>query len=114
MGVQRLARASTGNALTEMETEVAIKKGYLVPWQKSALENRKTWYELQLYDKGGLIYQPDISRGVPTRSFSRLMRIASSGQASTQKPQYTQRRRSISNRVGYFSIFFSGRSPASM
>ncbi|HNA79612.1 MAG TPA: DNA polymerase domain-containing protein, partial [Turneriella sp.] len=64
MGVQRLARASTGNALTEMETEVALKKNYLVPWQKSALENRKTWYELQLFDKGGLIYQPDISRGV--------------------------------------------------
>lgn len=72
MGVQRLARASTGNALTEMETEVAIKKGYLVPWQKSALENRKTWYELQLYDKGGLIYQPDISRGVIRENVAQL------------------------------------------
>ena len=27
------------------------------------------------------------ARVVPTRSFSRLMKIASSGQASTQKPQ---------------------------
>jgi hypothetical protein len=51
---------------------------------------------------------------VPTRSFSRLITIASSGQASTQNPQYTQRRRSISKRVGYFSMSFSGRSPASM
>ena len=40
--------------------------------------------------------------------------IASSGQASTQKPQYTHRSRSISKRVGYFSIVFSGRSAASM
>jgi DNA polymerase elongation subunit (family B) len=63
MHVQRVARASTGNALTEMEADVAIRKGYLVPWQKSALENRKTWYELQLFDKGGLVYQPNIDRG---------------------------------------------------
>lgn len=63
MHVQRVARASTGNALTEMESDVAIRKGYLVPWQKSALENRKTWYELQLFDKGGLVFQPDICHG---------------------------------------------------
>lgn len=60
MHVQRVARASTGNALTEMEADVAMRMGYLVPWQKSALEKRKTWYELQLFDKGGLVYQPDI------------------------------------------------------
>lgn len=72
MPVQRLARASTGNALTEMETNVAIKKGYLVPWQKSALENRKTWYELQLYDKGGLVFQPDISKGTVQHNIAQL------------------------------------------
>lgn len=72
MPVQRLARASTGNALTEMETNVAIGKGYLVPWQKSALENRKTWYELQLYDKGGLVFQPDTSKGVVLHNVAQL------------------------------------------
>ena len=72
MGVQRLARASTGNALTEMEADVAIRKNYLVPWQKSALENRKTWYELQLYDKGGLIYQPDIRKGIVRHNVAQL------------------------------------------
>jgi len=72
MGVQRLARASTGNALTEMETEIAIKKNYLVPWQKSALENRKTWYDLHLYDKGGLVFQPDISAGVVRHNVAQL------------------------------------------
>ncbi|MFZ5631087.1 MAG: DNA polymerase domain-containing protein [Spirochaetota bacterium] len=72
MMVQRLARASTGNALTEMETEVAMRKNYLVPWQKSALENRKTWYELQLYDKGGLIFQPDTSKGIVRHNVAQL------------------------------------------
>ncbi len=72
MGVQRLARASTGNALTEMETQVAIGKNYLVPWQKSALENRKTWYELQLFDKGGLIFQPDTSKGLVRHNVAQL------------------------------------------
>lgn len=72
MGVQRLARASTGNALTEMETEVAMRKNYLVPWQKSALERRKTWYALQLYDKGGLIFQPDTSKGVVRHNVAQL------------------------------------------
>lgn len=72
MGVQRLARASTGNALTEMESDVAMRKNYLVPWQKSALENRKTWYELQLYDKGGLVFQPDTSKGVVRHNVAQL------------------------------------------
>ncbi len=72
MHVQRVARASTGNALTEMEADVAIRKGYLVPWQKSALENRKTWYELQLFDKGGLVYQPDIDKGIVRHNVAQL------------------------------------------
>jgi DNA polymerase-2 len=72
MAVQRLARASTGNALTEMEFNVALRKNYLVPWQKSALESRKTWYELQLYDKGGLIFQPDTSKGVVRHNVAQL------------------------------------------
>lgn len=65
MHVQRVARASTGNALTEMEADVAMRMGYLVPWQKSALEKRKTWYELQLFDKGGLVFQPNIDTCSP-------------------------------------------------
>ena len=61
--VQRLARASTGAALTYMETHTAIMQGYLVPWQKSSLEEKKTAYQLLVNDKGGLIYQPDIAEG---------------------------------------------------
>ncbi|MCE9499093.1 MAG: DNA polymerase [Leptospira sp.] len=57
--VQRLARSSTGAALTAIETDVAIRRGYLVPWQKSKVESKKTFSELLKVDKGGLIFQPD-------------------------------------------------------
>ncbi|MES0491968.1 MAG: DNA polymerase domain-containing protein, partial [Leptospirales bacterium] len=56
--VQRLARSSTGIALTYLETRTAFEDGYLVPWQKSRLEEEKSAYELLVNDKGGLIYQP--------------------------------------------------------
>jgi len=56
--VQRLARSSTGAALTCMETNVALKKGYLVPWQKSKVEAPRTAYDLLRADKGGLVFVP--------------------------------------------------------
>jgi len=59
---QKVARSSTGSALTSIETGVGIQKNYLIPWQKSAREEPKTWYELLQKDKGGLIFQPDIIR----------------------------------------------------
>lgn len=61
--VQKMARASTGQALTAMETEEAMKLNYLVPWQKSAPEVPKTAWKLLQVDKGGLQYQPDIRGG---------------------------------------------------
>lgn len=63
MPVQRLARASTGAALTNIETHVALRRNYLVPWQKSAVEEPKTALELLQIDKGGLIFVPDASAG---------------------------------------------------
>ncbi len=63
MPVQRLARASTGGALTNIETQVAIRRNYLVPWQKSAVESPKTAYELLQVDKGGLIFVPNAREG---------------------------------------------------
>ncbi|TGK41276.1 DNA polymerase domain-containing protein [Leptospira andrefontaineae] len=62
--IQRMARASTGTALTCIETDVAIRKNYLVPWQKAAIERPKTAYELLQVDKGGLVYLPDTSSSV--------------------------------------------------
>ncbi|MCR1795360.1 DNA polymerase domain-containing protein [Leptospira sp. id769339] len=62
--IQRMARASTGTALTCIETDVAIRKKYLVPWQKAAIERPKTAFELLQVDKGGLVYLPDTSVSV--------------------------------------------------
>ncbi|MCR1795532.1 DNA polymerase domain-containing protein [Leptospira sp. id769339] len=61
--IQRMARASTGTALTNIEMAVALKGDYLVPWQKAALERPKTVYELIRVDKGGLVTLPDLSSG---------------------------------------------------
>ena len=58
--VQRMARSSTGAALTAIETRVAMQNNYLVPWQKSAAEEPKTAYELLSVDKGGMQFVPDI------------------------------------------------------
>jgi len=56
--VQRIARTSTGAALTNMETHVAIANGYLVPWQKSKVESWRSVYAMIEGDKGGMIFQP--------------------------------------------------------
>lgn len=56
--VQKLSRSSTGAALTAIESEVALAKNYLVPWQKSALEQPRTVMELLEADKGGLVFVP--------------------------------------------------------
>ncbi|HRG77275.1 MAG TPA: DNA polymerase domain-containing protein, partial [Leptospiraceae bacterium] len=70
--MQRMARASTGTALTAIETDVALQEGYLVPWQKSKVEDPKTFYELLRIDKGGLIFQPDTSMGIVFENMAQL------------------------------------------
>ncbi|MBK9499446.1 MAG: DNA polymerase [Leptospiraceae bacterium] len=70
--MQRMARASTGTALTAIETDVALQQGYLVPWQKSKVEDPKTFYELLRIDKGGLIFQPDTSLGIVFENMAQL------------------------------------------
>ncbi|MCB1174002.1 MAG: DNA polymerase [Leptospiraceae bacterium] len=61
--VQRLARSSTGAALTAIEVDVALRQDYLVPWQKSAVEGPRTARQLLTADKGGLVFIPDIRKG---------------------------------------------------
>ena len=61
--VQRLARASTGSILTQMEENLAVQKNYLIPWQKSTLEREKSWLTLHAHDKGGLVFKPDVRSG---------------------------------------------------
>ncbi|XDD49351.1 DNA polymerase domain-containing protein [Leptospira sp. WS92.C1] len=70
--IQKMARASTGKALTSIETDVALRRGYLVPWQKSAIESPKTALQLLEADKGGLVFQPDISYGMTAENVAQL------------------------------------------
>lgn len=70
--MQKMARASTGKALTYIETDVALRQEYLVPWQKSAVESPKTALQLLEADKGGLVFQPDISRGKTAENVAQL------------------------------------------
>ncbi|TGK24185.1 DNA polymerase [Leptospira yasudae] len=70
--MQKMARASTGKALTSIETDVALRRGYLVPWQKSAIESPKTALQLLEADKGGLVFQPDISFGMTAENVAQL------------------------------------------
>ncbi len=61
--VQKLSRSSTGGALTSIESVTALAKNYLIPWQKSMVENPRSAYDLLITDKGGLVFQPDIKKG---------------------------------------------------
>ncbi|TGL65793.1 DNA polymerase domain-containing protein [Leptospira sarikeiensis] len=70
--MQKMARASTGKALTYIETDVALRRGYLVPWQKSAVESPKTALQLLEADKGGLVFQPDITQGKTAENVAQL------------------------------------------
>lgn len=70
--MQKMARASTGKALTSIETDVALREEYLVPWQKSAIESPKTALQLLEADKGGLVFQPDISFGMTAENVAQL------------------------------------------
>ncbi|MCR9143709.1 MAG: DNA polymerase [bacterium] len=70
--VQRMARSSTGAALTAIETRVALNSGYLVPWQKSAAEEPKTAYELLTVDKGGVQFVPDVRESCVYENMAQL------------------------------------------
>ncbi|PJZ53059.1 DNA polymerase domain-containing protein [Leptospira adleri] len=70
--IQKMARASTGKALTAIETDVALRRGYLVPWQKSAIESPKTALQLLEADKGGLVFQPDVTFGMTAENVAQL------------------------------------------
>ncbi|BDA79382.1 hypothetical protein LPTSP3_g23120 [Leptospira kobayashii] len=70
--IQKMARASTGKALTYIEIDVALRMGYLVPWQKSAVEAPKTALQLLNADRGGLVFQPDIYKGYVWENVAQL------------------------------------------
>lgn len=56
--LQLLSRLGPGTAISQIEINAAMKKGYLVPWKKNMPENWKTAEELLIADRGGLILEP--------------------------------------------------------
>ncbi len=72
--VQRLARTSTGTAISSMQLARAVQRDILVPWHKSEPEGFKTAAELLVTDKGGLTYQPlvGVYEGVGELDFSSM------------------------------------------
>jgi DNA polymerase elongation subunit (family B) len=72
--VQRLARTSTGTAISSMQLARAVQQHILVPWHKSEPEGFKTAADLLVTDKGGLTYQPlvGVYEGVGELDFSSM------------------------------------------
>jgi DNA polymerase elongation subunit (family B) len=56
--VQLLSRLGPGTAISQIEVNVAMAKGYLIPWKKNMPENWKTAEELLIADRGGLVLEP--------------------------------------------------------
>jgi DNA polymerase elongation subunit (family B) len=56
--LQLLSRLGPGTAISQIEINAAMKKGYLVPWKKNMPENWKTAEELLIADRGGLVLEP--------------------------------------------------------
>ncbi len=56
--LQMLSRLGPGTAISQIEMNAAMAKGYLVPWKKNMPENWKTAEELLIADRGGLILEP--------------------------------------------------------
>lgn len=55
--LQLLSRLGPGTAISQIEINAAMKKGYLVPWKKNMPENWKTAEELLIADRGGLVLE---------------------------------------------------------
>jgi DNA polymerase elongation subunit (family B) len=56
--LQLLSRLGPGTAISQIEINAAMAKGYLVPWKKNMPENWKTAEELLIADRGGLVLEP--------------------------------------------------------
>ncbi len=57
---QKMARYSPGRAVDHMEIEVALRRGYIIPWKKNMVEEFKTLKQLLKADRGGITYVPRV------------------------------------------------------
>jgi len=58
--LQYLSRVGPGTAISQMQVNRSLKKGYLVPWKKNTPEDWKTAMDLLVSDRGGLIFEPSV------------------------------------------------------
>ncbi|MEE8565973.1 MAG: DNA polymerase domain-containing protein [Candidatus Thermoplasmatota archaeon] len=56
--LQLLSRLGAGTAISQMQLNKAIERGYLIPWRKNMPETWKTATKLLNSDRGGLIIDP--------------------------------------------------------
>ena len=56
--VQEIARRSPGAGIASMQTLTALRRGVLVPYQQQKGEVPKTYNELVVSDRGGLVFEP--------------------------------------------------------
>jgi DNA polymerase II len=56
--VQEIARRSPGAGIAAMQTLAALKRGILVPYQQQKGEVPKTYNQLVVSDRGGLVFEP--------------------------------------------------------
>ncbi len=60
MPLHTASRASIGKCLSSLQFYNATKKEILIPWKPTLTEHFKTYKELLMADRGGLIYEPEI------------------------------------------------------
>jgi DNA polymerase elongation subunit (family B) len=72
--VQALSRLSPGSAISAMQVNYVMRKGYLILWKKNVPEEFKTAEALIAADRGGLIFEPvvGIHDGVVEVDFTSL------------------------------------------
>lgn len=58
--LQLVSRLGPGTAISQMQVNKAIEKGYIIPWKKNVPEHWKTGLELLTTDRGGLILEPTV------------------------------------------------------
>ncbi len=56
--LQLLSRLGPGTAISQIQVNKAIKRGYLVPWKKNIPETWKNGMDLLTSDRGGIILEP--------------------------------------------------------
>lgn len=56
--VQEISRRSPGAGIAAMQTLTALKRGILVPYQQQKGEISKSYNELVVSDRGGLVFEP--------------------------------------------------------